>query len=230
MSTKQQSEQKDLAAAELHMRCPELHSQRIVDSLSVGLTRLRNTLLVRTRDDVEQNCGTDSMIGMSLREMEKQAQLAKVEIEAYACIVIDDEVTQNGYIVDADNDKWFLDWMFRLRFGEGYKPVFEKRVDYYRSQTIEQRRLKFLSVLEHALPESARAPLVLFRLFPRAVRILAAVAFGDPLRAQELRAEQASFLPAIADCHECHGRVLDNEESCPCCGNPIWNYAFLLSD
>jgi len=90
--------------------------------------------------------------------------------------------------------------------------------------------LKFVSVLQRAIPESARAPLVLFRLYPRAVRILAAVAFGDPLRAQELRAEQIGFLPAISDCHECHGRVMDNEDICRCCGNPLWNFAFLLSD
>jgi len=185
-------------------------------------------LLVRTRDDVQRRYGVDSMINTSLSDMEKQAQRAKVEIEAYACILIDEEATQNGYI--EGTNQWFLDWLFSLRFGEGYEPVFDKRVDYYHSRSIEQRRLKFVSVLQRALPESARAPLVLFRLFPRAVRILTAVAFGDPLRARELRAEQIALLPAIADCHECHGRVLDNEDTCRCCGNPIWNYAFLLSD
>ena len=227
MATKQQSERQDLAAAELLAHCPELNSQRIVDSLSVGLTHLRNMLMVRTRDDVARKFGSDSMTGMSLSEMQKQDQLAKVEIEAYACILIDDEVALNGYIEDTP---WFLEWMFHLRFGDGYKPVFDRRVDFYHSHSIEQRRLKFVSVLQRVLPESARAPLVLFRLFPRAVRILTAVAFGDPLRAQELRTEQAGVLPAISDCHECHGRVLDNEEACRCCGNPVWNYAFLLSD
>lgn len=228
MATKQQSERQDLAAAELLAHCPELNSQRIVDSLSVGLTHLRNMLMVRTRDDVARKFGSDSMTGMSLSEMQKQDQLAKVEIEAYACILIVDEVALNGYI--KDTDPWFLEWMFHLRFGDGYKPVFDRRVDFYHSHSIEQRRLKFVSVLQRVLPESARAPLVLFRLFPRAVRILTAVAFGDPLRAQELRTEQAGVLPAISDCHECHGRVLDNEEACRCCGNPVWNYAFLLSD
>jgi hypothetical protein len=108
--------------------------------------------------------------------------------------------------------------------------VFDKRVNYYASQNIEERRLKFVSVLQRTIPQSARAPLVLFRLFPRSVRILAAVAFADPLSAQKLRNEQIGFLPAISDCHECHGQVLDNDEICRCCGNPLWNYTWLLSD
>jgi hypothetical protein len=168
------------------------------------------------------------MVGLSLADLEKQAQLAEVEIEAYSCIVVGDEATAGGYVDGKDG--WFLEWMFRLRLGEGYRSFFEKRVDHYRSQTIEERRLKFVSVLQRAIPESARAPLVLFRLFPRSVRILTAVAFGDPLRAQELRNEQTKFLPDISYCHECHGRVLDNGDNCRCCGNPVWNFAFLLSD
>lgn len=228
MSTKQRSERLDLAVEELVNHCPALDSQSIVDSLSVGLTHLRSMLLVRVQDDVERKYGADSMVGASLSEIERLAQVAKVEVEAYACIVANDEAIQNGYVEDSDD--WFLNCMFRLRFGDGYKSFAEKRIAHYRSATVEERRLKFVTVLQHAVPESARAPLVLFRLFPRAVRILTAVAFGDRVRARELRAEQISVLPAIADCHECHGRVLDNEDICRCCGNPIWNFAFLLAD
>lgn len=228
MSTKQQSERQHCAAEELQDHCPDLDSQQIVDSLTAGLTHLRDLLIVRVCEDVERKYGADSMIGRSLADMQRQARLAKVEIEAYACIVVNDEVARNGHIDKAD--PWFLDWMFRLRLGESCESVFNKRVDYYKSRTIEERRLKFVSVLQRAIPESTRAPLVLFRLYPRALRILAAVAFGDSLRAQELRAEQIGFLPAISDCHECHGRALDNEDICRCCGNPVWNFAFLLSD
>lgn len=229
MSTKQHTERHDLAAAELLEYCPELDTpQQIVDSLAVGLTHLRNMLLARTRDDVKCRYGTDSMLGVSLSEIERQDRLAKVEIESYASIVITDEVIRNGYV--GDRAEWFLDWMFHLRLGDGYKSVMDKRVAYYKSLTVEERRLKFVSVLQRVLPESARTPLVLFRLFPRSIRILTAVAFGDRLRANEMRAEQIGFLPGIADCHECHGRVLDNEDSCRCCGNPVWNFTFLLSD
>ena len=216
------------AAVELREHGPGVGSQQIVDSLMGGLTHLRNLLMVRAHDDVQRQYGADSMLASSLSRMEIQARYAKVEIEAYACIVVDDEATHSGYVDTADD--WFLNWLFRLRLGAAYQSVFDKRVDYYRSRNIEERRLKFVSVLQRAMPDSAKAPLVLFRLFPRAVRILPAVAFGDPLRAQQLRNEQAAFLPAIGDCHECHGRVLENDESCDYCGNPIWNFNWLLSD
>lgn len=228
MSTKQQTERYGNAIAELEDHCPDLNSRQVVQSLTGGLTYLRNLFMVRARDDVTRKYGTDSMVGISLAELEKQAQVAKTEIEAYSCIVVADEATQSGYV--DDTDEWFLEWMFRLRLGEGYESVFDKRVDFYRSKTIEDRRLKFVKLLQRAIPESARAPLVLFRLFPRSVRILTAVAFGDPLRAQDLRAEQTRFLPDISYCHECHGRVFDNGDHCACCGNPVWNYAFLLAE
>ena len=125
---------------------------------------------------------------------------------------------------------WFLDWLFRLRLGEEHERLFKQRVKSYRSPTAEDRRLKFLAELQRAIPESVQTPLVLFRLFPRAVRIVAAIAFDDPLRAQELRLEQCRFLPAVRDCCECHGRVLDNEENCRVCGNPVWEFQWLQAD
>lgn len=228
METTQRSERRERAAAELDGRCRDLSSHEIVDNLSVGLTHLRDLLVVRAHDDVEQKCGRDSINITSLTTMQRQARITSIEIEAYVCIVVDDEVARSGYV--NNHGTWFLEWIFRLRLGERSHSLLEQRVEYYRSQTAEERRLKFVSMLQRCMPESARAPLVLFRLFPRAVRIATAVAFSDPLRAQELRAEQASFLPAIGDCHECFGHVLDNEEVCRCCGNPIWNFGWLLSD
>ena len=159
---------------------------------------------------------------------EAQTLAARVEIEVYSIIVIDEEVRQGRYLARPDN--WFLDWLFQLRLTDEQRTQFEERVEFYRSPSAEDRRLKFLSVLQRTIPESTRTPLVLFRLFPRAVRIAAAVAFGDPLRAQELRAEQCSFLPAVGDCVECHGRVLENDEICRACGNPVWEFAWLQSD
>ena len=76
------------------------------------------------------------------------------------------------------------------------------------------------------------------RIFAASVRAAQGRAFQDSLghicAAQvdigQIRAEQIRFLPAIGDCHECHGRVLDNEEICRCCGNPVWNFTWLFSD
>lgn len=228
MLTEQQSQRRKHAAQELESRHPDLAAQQIVDSLAEGMTRLRNLLMVRAHDDVQREYGADSVTSSSLSSMQAKARYAQAEIEAYDCIVIDDEVNERGYL--ADSDEWFLPWLFRLRLGSGYREVFDKRVEFYRSPTVEDRRLKFVSVLQHAMPDSRRAPLVLYRLFPRALRLVPAVVFADPLRAQQIRAEQIALLPAIADCHECQGRVLDNDESCAYCGNPIWNFSWLMSD
>ncbi len=229
MLTKQQSQRQGHAAAELSRQCPEIPATQIVDSLTVGLTRVRDLLLLRIHEDVERYFGMDSMIApLSASAEERQLLRGKGEIEAYSAIVVADEVVEGGY-VDC-SEEWFLEWLFRLRLGERSKSVMEQRVDFYRSPSIEDRRLKFVAVLQRQIPESAKAPLVLFRLFPRAVRIVADVAFGDPLRAQELRAEQCNFLPAVTDCHMCHGRVLDNEEICQCCGNPVWKFTWLCAD
>jgi hypothetical protein len=216
------------AAAELKEHYPGLDSQQIVDCLMAGTTQLRNLLMVRAHDDVQREYGTDSLTDASLSRMQMKARYAKFEIETYSCIVIDDEVTQSGYVGDPGD--WFLDWLFRLRLGAGYESAFQQRVEHFRSPNIEERRLKFVSKLQEAMPDSARAPLVLFRLFPRALRILPAVAFGDAVRAQRLRQEQKTLLPAIGDCHQCEGRVLENDEICHFCGNPVWEFNWLLSD
>ena len=228
MLTKLQTERRKRAVTELQAHALQHDSRAVVDRLLVGLTQLRNLLMVRAHDDVQRKYGTDSMLGTSVAQMQKRVQGAKAEIEAYSCIVVDDQVSLSGYL--DDQDTWFLDWLFRLRLGSGYKSVFDKRVSYYESQTVEDRRLKFVSVLQRTLPESARAPLVLFRLFPRAVRIVATVAFNDPSSARTLRDEQISLLPAISECHECHGRLLDYDDICRCCGNPLWNFTWLQSD
>ncbi|MCA9230296.1 MAG: hypothetical protein KDA57_06575 [Planctomycetales bacterium] len=228
MSTDLKTARRDQAVGELQSHVHDLNSRQVVDSLSVGMTRLCDLLMVRAHDDVERQYGSDSMVATSLKTIERQAKSARVEIEAYSCIVVEDEVSSSGYVDSAE--EWLLNWLFHLRLGSGFQSVVDKRVDFYRSPTIEERRLKFLSVLQRVMPESTKAPLVLFRLFPRSLRIVAAVAFGDLARAQELRAEQARFLPAMVDCHECHGRVLDNFEVCRCCSNPVWKFAWLVSD
>jgi dTDP-4-amino-4,6-dideoxygalactose transaminase len=92
----------------------------------------------------------------------------------------------------------------------------------YDHLTDGERRRMFASHVEQALPEATSAPLVVYRLYPRAVRIATALAFGDRLRASDIRNEQIAYLPVIADCHECHGVTLDNGEVCKQCGNPLW--------
>ncbi len=228
MITKQRSGRREVAATELQAHGIGRHARQAVDSLSVGLTHLRDLLMVRAHDDVQQAYGVDTSLATSLSSMQRQTRHAKFEIEAYSCIVAAEEIAQqdHGDITDA----WILDWLCGLRLGSGYESIFKKRVEHYRSGSIEERRLKFVSILQEVMPESKRAPLVLFRLFPRSVRIMAAIAFGDAIRAELLRDEQTGLLPAISDCRECHGRVLENDEICRCCGNPLWHFTWLLSD
>jgi hypothetical protein len=57
--------------------------------------------------------------------------------------------------------------------------------------------------------------------------VATALAFNDLRRARTLRAQQIHFLPAIDECHQCQGNVLENGESCVACGNPLWDYEWL---
>ena len=156
---------------------------------------------------------------MSLSQEVKQIRQASVEIDAYTSVVVDEEVTDGAYV--ARSGEWFLDWIFQLRFGDGYELARQEHAAPYRSLSDQGRRLRFASILQQAVRESMRTPSVLFVLFPLSVRIIAAVAFGDMQRAQALRAEQVGLLAAIGDCEECHGRVLGNDETCRNCGNPL---------
>jgi hypothetical protein len=142
--------------------------------------------------------------------------------------VVAEEIATQSYL--QATEEWLLDWLFRLRLGNRHESVTASRVEHYQSPTVDERRLKFVSILQRTVPESVKAPLVLFRLYPRAVRISTALAFGDAAHAAALRREQTLFLPAVRECHECQGRVLDNEEICRVCGNPVWEFAWLQAD
>jgi len=117
---------------------------------------------------------------------------------------------------------WFCQWLTRLFWGENPDPGLLARLRAYDQLNDAERRRMFASHVEQALPEATSAPLVIYRLYPRAVRIATALAFGDRLRASDVRNEQIAYLPVIADCHECHGAPLENGEVCTQCGNPLW--------
>jgi hypothetical protein len=95
------------------------------------------------------------------------------------------------------------------------------------SRTDKVRRLALTDILVSVLPESRRAPLVLFLLFPLAVQIATAAAFGDDAMAARLRAMQIDLLPIISACRECRGRILEPGRSCPSCNGPLWKTELL---
>jgi len=191
------------------------------DSLWRGLTTLRNLLLTRLHNDVEAQFGIDTIRAPSTsEEARREVRNAGTEIEMYSAVVVLAEAAHSGY-AKADFS-WFCHWLTRLLWGESPDPGVLERLHAYDQLTDGERRRMFASHVERALPEATSAPLVIYRLYPRAVRIATALAFGDRLRASDIRNEQIAYLPVISDCHECHGAPLDNGEVCNQCGNPLW--------
>jgi hypothetical protein len=213
-------------SAALAAYCSNIPAERVVESLSTGLAQLRELLTTRLHKDVERQFGVDSL-DAPLSELQefKQIHRAEVEIDAFSAVVAADEATQSGYV--NCSPEWFLDWALRLRFGDGHELVLKENAEPYRGLNDSGRQLRFASALQRAVPESFRAPRLLFKLFPQCVRIVTAAAFQDAARADKLRTEQRDLLAAIGDCRECHGRVLNNGQRCDHCGNPVWTIAWL---
>jgi len=211
------------AAAEFDSHEQRTDGETIAHSLADGLDTLRNELFERSHQDVEAQFGMDSML---VPVSPVQTELAtNLEIETYMVTQTTDEVAGQSYVNDAN---WFTDWLGKTRLGDSYQEsgVQDRLVQYLRLSP-DERRLEFSDVLVQTFPEARHIPLVLYRLFPIAVRIVAAVAFGDHVRANELRKEQLALLPGIADCDQCQGKPLDNGEQCNNCGNPVWQYKWL---
>lgn len=198
----------------------------ITTSLTHGLSLLRDLTYMRLHDDVERHFGQDSMlVPVSPADTERRT---KVELELYLAASTAVEARDHNYVREAS---WFSQWLARLQLGDA--AIGEKalaRVVKYVDKDAENRRLKLTSILMKVLPESSKAPLVLFRLLPHAVTIVTATAFGDSLGAAEARNRQVALLPNITECHECHGRPLDNGERCAMCGSPLWIYDWLEAD
>jgi hypothetical protein len=199
---------------------------RVADALCGGLTVLRDSLYVRVHDDVQQRVGLDSML-MPL-SLEKTERAAKLETELYFIAVSAAAAAERGYV--ATKDDWYLRWLARFRLGRiPSDGKTTQRLQYYMSKTADGRRLAFSNVLSAALPQSRQAPLVLFRLLQPAVQIVTALAFADEDVAAGWRDQQAEYLPAIRDCHACHGQLLDDGEHCAACGNPLWKFDWLTA-
>jgi hypothetical protein len=214
------------AQVELSEHVGEMIKPYTANNLWSGLTTLRELLLNRLHSDIEVEFGIDSSVapataGAMVREMGQAAE----EIEAYSLVLVIDEVTRSGYA--RSEIDWFRNWLLRLRWGDEMNLATLARMQSYEKHNDGERRRMFASYLEQAIPEATKTPLIIYRLFPRAVRIVTALAFGDTLRAREIRGEQISYLPVIGDCHHCHGLPLENGETCVACGNPLWKIKWL---
>ncbi len=212
------------ALLELAEHQPNLDAERVTRSMADGLDTLRNLMFTRIHEDVETNLGRDSMLlPVSAGESELAA---KLEIESYQVALSSLAARQRGYV--NCEFEWYVRWLGHLRLGDAMRESkYRRRIRRYLSMSDDEARLSFSRHLETVFPEASRAPLILYRLYPPAVRIVSAIAFGHHLEASELRNRQALWLAVISDCHECHGRPLDNGEQCQVCGNPLWSYHWL---
>jgi hypothetical protein len=201
-------------------------ANRIVESLDRGLAVLAELLYTRVHEDVENTQGVDSMLAPIAPAKTKALTIREIEFYQIAESAV--LAWRSGYV--REDDRWYAHWLSRLRLGESSPQEAESaRVADYLSLPADKRRLAFTDVLNHVVPESRRAPLVLFQLVPLAVQIATALAFGDNAQAAALRSLQVDHLPAIADCRECKRRLLANGEHCSHCGNPLWGSSWLTS-
>ena len=213
------------AARALNEHEDRVDGAHLAASLSGGLALLSDLLFTRVHLDVEANFGLDSMI-MPLSPVESERR-TKAEIELFQVAVCAAHAAGRRYVRDAD---WFAQWLAQLRLGDAADDATgAAKLATYRSLESGPRRLAFERALTRAMPESARAPLVLYRLFPLAVRIATSTAFGDHTAATELRGRQSVLLPAISACRQCGGDALDNGSKCDVCGNPLWTYERLTA-
>jgi hypothetical protein len=199
---------------------------RVADCLSRGLRILRDAFYLRIHQDVERVLGKDSLL-MPVSELQALRRTTE-EVEAYQIAESAAAVGQSGYL--GERADWYLPWLVRLRLGEhsSSSQVLARCLE-YASRSDDQRWLAFTDALARILPESRQAPLVLFRLYPLALRIVTADAFDDRETAAALRNRQAATLPAILACRVCHGQILPSDEPCPRCGNPLWKYEWLTT-
>jgi hypothetical protein len=216
--TEERTRRRVAAAKELAPLLSRSDAAQVVARLDDGMSLLRNLFYTRLQADVQPHSIRDSML-MPLSPALTEHH-TKGEIEAFMVAEIVDELAGWAALTPAaNNHQWLLD--LRLASRQDRAAV-ESRADCYLRLAGRQRQLDFSDRLEKTFHEARHAPLVLYQLFPLAVRAVAALAFGDHLRGGEIRNKQAKLLPAITYCRNCHGRLMEVDETCRECGNPLW--------
>lgn len=225
MDTHEHAAARERAVAELKRRAADADAEQVVDSLAAGMRLLSDGYYARACLDVQRAFGHDSMV---LRASPPDELTGKNEIDLYLTAESAHAVQEHGLL--PDGQEWYAAWLAGMQLGEvAAQHKARKRLAGYAELPPDARRLAFSRVLDRALPDTRRAPLVLARLLPLAVGIVTATAFGDLDAARLLRKQQISLLPGIAECHQCRGRLMDNGETCPQCGNPMWKHNWLTS-
>ena len=179
-----------IAAAEEFQpaRAPRRRRQ-VVESLGSGLTVLRDALLARVHDDVPAAArhGLDAL--RRCRRRRRSGRRGWRSSFTRSCHRRS-TVQQRRYVASAGRVVPAM--AGPAAAGPGPTPTAGWRSGWplYRAKTPDQRRLAFSNVLATVVPESRRAPLVLFRLLRPAVQIVTALAFGRHLDADGWRKQQ----------------------------------------
>ena len=197
---------------------------QVATALDRGLGTIRDSLYSRLHEDVERLTGKDSMM-VPVSEFKTRVATIR-EIDCY--MIAESAVAVEKARFIRESSPWYAGWLAALRLGEPAGGCRERIEDYAR-RSADARRLALSNTLLKVLPESSRAPLVLFRLLPLAVQLVTALAFHDPRGAAQARHAQRIELPSIGDCTACRGEVLPIDRQCPQCGNPLWKYELLIS-
>lgn len=214
------------AAKEFNQRTGRDSGASAAEKLDQRLVLLQDLLYNRLHGDVQQAVGMDSML-MPVSEFNTQVA-AKTEIAVYQ--IAESRTAAEELGIDTQPDDWFSRWLAKLLLGASIEAESLDRLAEYHTQQSRERMLAFTDVLARVLPESRRAPLVLFNLYPYSVWIAAAIALGDRVRAAEIRKEQLELQPALVDCTVCRGQLLATGKQCPECGNPVWKFEWLVAD
>jgi hypothetical protein len=224
MTTEERSMRRAAAAAELQQRSSRENAQRAVESLDAGLDVIRDAFLARVHFDVLKIVGTDSMM-MPVAPRQTEARL-QTEIELFQVGEAAAEAVHQHVV---DDLAWCRHWLCRLRLGAADESQLN-RLEQYAAASPEDRRRRFMRAVERTMPDSTHAPLIVYRLFPLAVALVAALGFSDHARAAELRRRQTTLLPSLVECRICRGQVLENGEKCTHCGNPFWKHDWLTAE
>ena len=212
MNQQEQARRRTEAIAEFEQHEHRGDGTQLVRSLSDGLSLLRDSFFDRVHRDVEKDFGTDSMI-LDATAIKNEAN-ADSEIEIYLVVESAIDAMRNRSI--SSEDRWFCDWLGRLRLGESFAAAaVSQRIAYYLERSADDRRRAFSARLQRVFPESGHAPLIIYRLFPLAISITTAIAFGQLALAEETRKGQIAWLPGIAYCPDCHGRLLGERGKMP---------------
>ncbi|MEX2185912.1 MAG: hypothetical protein WD875_03920 [Pirellulales bacterium] len=235
MMTPARQQRRQAAVAEFDEHEGRRDGEAVVARLDDASALLADRVFTRIHGDVEKNIGIDSFYN-PLSEAKAESR-AKAEVDAFFACEAALFAEEREYVRGGDRggngggDGWCQTWIAALVVDESALGIpAAQRLASYRDKSADDRRRGFSLVLERAFPEATRAPLVIYRLLPLAIRLATAQAFERADHAQAQRDRQLVLLPSILDCTTCNGAVLPSGTACDRCGNPFWKYELLTAE